>query len=107
MFVSENRYDYGLASLFFHVINQSNAVFLLEQLLNSSNTVFVCAISKPLTLKQKIVLWFDQRLTNHFSNFSTYKKNGYFKGILDKIDRVSVKRYDTSIAFVTIYELKK
>jgi SAM-dependent methyltransferase len=56
-------WDVSLASLFFHVIRTSDAVFLLNKLKELSNEIIICAICSPATFNQALLLWFDQRFS--------------------------------------------
>ncbi|WP_057936074.1 class I SAM-dependent methyltransferase [Algoriphagus resistens] len=101
----DQRYDFAIASLFFHVIPVPEAVYLVKKLEELSQRTIICALTHPETFKQKMVLWLDQRFSDHYDNFIAYKKAGYMKGILERCGYTDFRTYDTSIPFVKIYIL--
>lgn len=98
-------YDFSVASLFFHVIPQSDSLHLLQKMKKISDNVLVCAFSCPETLNQKMLLWLDQRFSGHHRNFTDYQRSGYFEGILKKVRYSNLSTYDTFLPFVKIYKL--
>lgn len=103
-FNHSETYDFSIASLFFHVITVSDAVYLLNKMRELSDTVLICGFSRPDRLQQKSLLWLDQRFSGHYGNFKAYQKYGYMEGILEKIQFASVVTYDTSVPFIKIYK---
>ena len=98
-------YDYSIASLFLHVIPRSQSIYLLQKMREISRTTLLCGFSKPKTLKQKLLLWFDQRFSGHYQNFRVYQKQGFMEGLIAEVPCANVITYDTHIPFVKIYQL--
>lgn len=99
---SEN-YDYAIASLFFHVIPWSYSIYLIKKMQEISDKIVVCGFSRPDTLKQKFILWLDQKSSSHFQNFKVYQRNGYLEKILSEIRGMDIVTFDTPIPFVKIH----
>lgn len=97
------KFDYGIANLFFHVIAPSDAVYLLNHLKEVCSDVLVGAFSSPSRLSERIMLWADQRVTGHYFNFKAYQKLGGMEGLLAHTQDVGFTIHDTSIPFVKIY----
>jgi SAM-dependent methyltransferase len=97
------KYDYSVASLFFHVIPWSESVYLIKKMQEISDKIVICGFSRPDTLQQKTLLWLDQKATSHYQNFKAYQKNGYLEGILSEIRGKEMVTFDTSVPFVKIH----
>ena len=100
------KYDYSIASLFFHVLPRKIAVRVLKDQLRMSKTTIICGFSQPENWKQGAQLWLDQRFTKHYSNFLTYKKEGYLEGLLNTIGSLKYDRLDTFDPVIKIYIIK-
>lgn len=98
--------DYSLASLFFHVIPVSKALKILERQLELSRTMIVCGFSEPQNLRQKLLLWFDQRFSGHYSSFREYSRNGYTKGLLGMAGISNYTEIDTFDPVIKIYVVR-
>ncbi|WP_069659941.1 class I SAM-dependent methyltransferase [Arcticibacter eurypsychrophilus] len=98
-------FDFLIASLFFHVIPQSQSVSMLIEMKQISNNLLICAFSRPETMNQKLLLWLDQRFSGHYRNFIAYQENGYFEGILAKTRFLNILTYNTFLPFVKIYKI--
>ena len=96
------RYDYAIASLFFHVIPWSDSIYLMKKMQEISDKIVVCGFSRPETIQQKFLLWLDQKATSHYQNFKAYKKRGYLEGILSEIRGMEIATFDTPVPFVKI-----
>lgn len=96
-------YDFSVASLFFHVIPQSESLRLVNKMIDISDNVLVCAFSCPESINQKLLLWLDQRFSSHHRNFNAYQRSGYFEGILKNVRYSNLSTFDTFIPFVKIY----
>jgi len=101
----ESRYDFSIASLFFHVISHKKAVYLLKRMTNISNSILICGFSRPRTFGERSLLWLDQRFSKHYKNFKEYQKKGYMEGLLKKANVTNSITYNTSIPFVKIYKI--
>lgn len=99
------NYDYSIASLFFHVIPWSDSIYLIKKMQEISNKIVVCGFSRPETLKQKTLLWLDQKSSSHYQHFKAYKKRGYLERILSEIGGKEITTFDTHIPFVKIYRI--
>jgi SAM-dependent methyltransferase len=97
------KYDFSIASLFFHVIPRSEALQLLEKMREVSDTLLICAFTPPGKLRHKFVLWLDQRFSGHYTNFMSYKNKGYMEGILAEMQFSDIISYDTDIPYIKIY----
>lgn len=102
---SGKQYDYSVACLILHVLQKEEAAQLIRNLLSSSKNVIVCGFSEPQNLKQKILLWLDQRFTNHYSNFKKYAQNGYLISLLKEFPSVNFVEIDTFDPVIKIYKL--
>jgi hypothetical protein len=100
-----DTYDFSMASLFFHVIPVSEAVYLLGKMREISDTVLICGLSRPNTPDQRFSMWLDQRFSSHYKNFKAYQMHGYFEGILPETDHSHMVTYDTHIPFIKIYKI--
>lgn len=103
--VFSQSYDFSIASLFFHIIPIRESVYLINKMTAISDNVLICGFSSPDTLQQRVLLWADQRFTNHYRNFRTYQKNGYLEGVLKEAKCADYLRLDTHIPFVKIYKI--
>lgn len=106
-FRESRGYDFSVASLFFHVINNESAVYLLKKLGAISHTQLICGFSKPASLTDKGLLWLDQRFTNHYKNLRKYQKMGYMEGILEKLNISNLVIYNTPIPFIKLYKINQ
>jgi SAM-dependent methyltransferase len=97
------RYDYAIASLFFHVIPRTDSIYMMKKMQEISDKIVVCGFSRPETLQQKTLLWLDQKATSHYQNFKAYKKRGYLEGLLSEFGSKEITTFDTHIPFVKIY----
>ena len=97
------KYDYSIASLFFHVIPWSDSIYLIKRMLEISDKIVICGFSRPETLQQKTLLWLDQKSTSHYQLFKAYKKRGYLEGLLSEFGSMKITTFDTHIPFVKIY----
>src|SRR5690606_4389441 len=97
-----DTYDFSMASLFFHVIPTSEAVYLINKMREISNQMLICGFSCPDTLQQKLILWLDQRIYGHYRNFAAYQKHGYLEGIIEKTQCSNIITFDTHIPFIKI-----
>lgn len=97
------RYDYAIASLFFHVIPRPDSIYLMKKMQEISDKIMVCGFSRPETLQQKTLLWLDQKATSHYQNFKAYQKNGYLEKILSEIRGKEIVTFDTPVPFVKIH----
>ncbi len=100
-----DTYDVGIASLFFHVIPQKDALYLLTKIQEICNTLIIAAFCPPQTFSQKTLLWLDQKMTSHFKNFKAYRQQGYMQGLLAKANCNNAAVIDTSIPFLKIYKI--
>lgn len=99
-------YDIAIASLFFHVIPVIDSINLVNKLKASSSLLLIAAICKPANMIQSSMLWLDQKMTQHYSNFKTYKDFGYMDGLLEKVQVSDIKIFKTCIPFVRIYKIR-
>ncbi len=99
--------DYSITSLLFHILSWEEAISLLKKQLTISKTTIVCGFSKPESLKQKMLLWFDQRFTKYYVNFKFYQKNGYTEGLLGIIGDIEYTCIDTFDPVIKIYKIGK
>ncbi|QGY45739.1 methyltransferase domain-containing protein [Maribellus comscasis] len=97
------KYDYSVASLFFHVIPWSDSIYLMKKMQEISDKIVICGFSRPGTLQQKTLLWIDQKSSSHYQHFKAYKKRGYLEGILSEIRSTEITTFDTHIPFVKIH----
>ena len=104
---SESNMDYSIASLLFHILPREKAVELVEKMLATSKTIIICGFSKPENIKQRILLWLDQRFTSHYSNFRVYRENGFTEGLLNEIENIDYHRIDTFDPVIKIYIVTK
>jgi SAM-dependent methyltransferase len=100
-----DTYDFSTASLFFHVIPTSEAVYLINKMREISNQMLICGFSCPDTLQHKLVMWLDQRFSRHYQNFVAYQKFGYLEGTIEKTQCSNIRTYNTHVPFVKIYKL--
>lgn len=103
----EDKMDYSITSLLLHILPLEVATQLLNRMLDTSDTLIICGFSQPENMKQKILLWFDQRFTNHYSNFLDYQKNGYTDGLLNSIKNIEYDRINTFDPEIKIYKITK
>jgi ubiquinone/menaquinone biosynthesis C-methylase UbiE len=103
----DTQQDYAIASLLLHILPWENAVELVKKMISSSNITLICGFSEPKNFKQKMLLWFDQRFTKHYSNFKIYAKNGYTEGLLNLIQHIQYRKIDTFDPVIKIYEITK
>lgn len=103
----ETEKDYFIASLLFHILPWENAVELTEKMISNSKTTIICGFSKPENFRQKLLLWFDQRFTKHYSNFQKYEDNGFTEGLLNSIQNIKYSRIDTFDPVIKIYKITK
>ncbi len=98
-------YDYAIASLFFHVIPVSDAIYLLSLMRDISRTVLVCGFVEPKTFFGKILLELDQRFSGHYGNFRVYQEFGYLEKIFTAADCGDPVAVDTPISAIKIYKI--
>lgn len=103
----EPEKDYLIASLLLHILPLKNAVELTNKMIENSKTTIICGFSKPENFKDKLLLWFDQRFTNHYSNFRSYAKNGFTEGLLNSIQNIDYNKIDTFDPVIKIYKITK
>lgn len=99
--------DYSIASLLFHILTWRESIDLLKKIIDTSEITIVCGFSSPRNLKQNMLLWLDQRFTNHYSNFRNYKKEGFTEGLLNSIQGIKYSRFDTFDPVIKIYKITK
>ncbi|GAA3584939.1 class I SAM-dependent methyltransferase [Snuella lapsa] len=104
---SEPNMDYSVASLLLHILPLEKSIELIKKLLASSNTTIICGFCEPKNIRQKMLLWLDQRFTSHYSNFRDYKRNGFTEGLLNSIEKIKYDRIDTFDPVIKIYKITK
>ena len=104
---SEHKVDYSIASLLLHILPWNRAIESIEKLIDSSNITIICGFSEPENVKQRVLLWLDQRFTSHYSNFRYFKKNGFTDGLLKSIQNIKYERIDTFDPVIKIYKITK
>ncbi|MCF7569236.1 class I SAM-dependent methyltransferase [Sabulilitoribacter arenilitoris] len=101
------KMDYSIVSLLFHILPWEKSVELVEKLIATSETIIICGFCKPNNIKQKILLWCDQRFTGHYSNFLNYSRNGFTEGLLNSIKHIKYNKIDTFDPVIKIYKITK
>ncbi|MDF9798167.1 ubiquinone/menaquinone biosynthesis C-methylase UbiE [Catalinimonas alkaloidigena] len=91
----QEHFDVAIASLFFHVIPWHDAQQILSHMMRMADNILICGFCPPLTQKQTLLLWLDQRFTSHYPHFKTYQQNGYLKGLIDQTALEKVEWIDT------------
>ncbi len=103
----EPNMDYSVASLLFHILPWEKAVELAKRLIAASKMTIICGFSKPENVRQKILLWLDQRFTGHYSNFRDYGEHGFTEGLLNTVKNIEYHRIDTFDPVIKIYQITK
>jgi ubiquinone/menaquinone biosynthesis C-methylase UbiE len=88
-------YDYAIASLLLHVIPRKDAIFLLKHMQTIARRLIICAFTPPPDKKQQLLLWFDQRFTNHYKHFKAYQQSGSIDGLLSAAGLQPYERLET------------
>ncbi|HEX8376372.1 MAG TPA: class I SAM-dependent methyltransferase [Pedobacter sp.] len=104
-YLPPGTWDISIASLFFHVVPPSDAIFILDKFKEVSNEIIICGFCRPESFSQSILLWLDQRFSMHFKNFVSYKKHGYMEGILAEARCSSILTHNTYLPFLKIYQI--
>ncbi len=102
-FQSEERYDYAIASLFFHTLPEELAISLVQKMCAISSKVIICGFSNPATPLQRALVWLDQRFTSHYPYFKRYQRQGFLVGLLQKTGVANYQELDTFDATLKIY----
>lgn len=105
--VAEIATDYSVTSLLFHILSWDQARELLKTQLACSKTVIICGFSKPENWRQGLLLWLDQRFTQHYSNFKMYRNQGFTEGLLNSIENLKYSKYDSFDPVIKIYKMTK
>lgn len=98
-------FDYSIASLFFHVIPPADAAYLLEKKNTLAPHVLICGFSHPQILKEKLLLWADQRISGHYANFKAYQEYGGMERLFEQTAYSNIEIHSTPLPFVKIYEI--
>ena len=106
------QFDVVMATLFFHVLPWDEAVATLSQMANlvaPDGCLIIGAFVPPANnWKDRVLLWFDQRFTNHYANFQNYIAKGGMAELVGecatsyRIDRI----LDTNDGTIKIFVLK-
>lgn len=100
------NFNYSTASLFFHVLPIQESISILNYMGEISNHILICGFCEPKTLKQKLLLWFDQRFTGHYKHYKSYQQNGYLSGIIGQTKFDLVNEIETFDPSIKIYKIK-
>ena len=89
------RYDWGVASLFFHVLPQALSLSILTSLKSYCDQVMVAAFTKPQNQKEEWMMWLDQRWSGHYRYYRQYAEQGYMEGLLSEA-KIKIRRQEST-----------
>ena len=84
------KFDIVMTTLFLDVLPWNIAIQTLSTMLTEAmvddGIVIVCGFVPPTNLRDKILLWIDQRFTSHYTNFRKYIQNNAIEGIVNELN---------------------
>lgn len=89
------RFDWGVAFLFFHVLPPHLSLAILKRLKSCCNTLLIAAFSKPSSRKEEWLMWLDQRWTGHYQHYRAYADQGYMEELLRRA-KIEIRRQETT-----------
>ncbi len=99
------HYEVAIASLFFHVVTPDMAMDLINRMKSIADRLLICAFESPENRKDSLLLWFDQRFTEHYETFKEYQKNDYMIGLLEKCKIDNFHIYNTFDPVIKIFDI--
>lgn len=88
-------FNFGVASLFFHVLPAEEAILILKTLKEHCDQLLIAAFVQPSSRKEKWLMWFDQRFSGHYQHYSEYANQGYMDGLLQRAE-VDIRSVETT-----------
>lgn len=88
-------FDFGVASLFFHVLPNEEAILTLKTLKKHCDKLLIAAFVLPSNRKEEWLMWFDQRFSGHYQHYRKYANQGYMDGLLQRAE-VRIRRVEAT-----------
>ncbi len=102
---NNEHFDISIASLVFHVLTPEMAAGLLDKMIEVSDTLIICAFSKPENFKQRFLLWLDQRFSGHYTHYKSYANNDFMEGLLNNRTDIQYECFSTFDPVIKIYRI--
>jgi len=101
----DQHFDYAVASLVLHILPWNLAEELLIKLVQHSDHLILAGFCKPQGLKDRFLLWLDQRFNKHYPNFKQHLNKGGIDQLLKQIGYSDFQKLDTFDASIKLYVL--
>jgi len=103
---SDLNFDVCTSTLCIHEMEYESAIATLNQMAHNARRSIIADFSVPNTFTGKMGIEIDELISGHYSQYCTYKKNGYLPYLASLTEFSIVSTQETSVDGIKIWELK-